>query len=378
MVQRIAQRLGVPAPALFLALGVLVNLAFGSLGSAADSMVPFDAVIAIGSVALVLILFEGGFSGGFSRMRPSLGAIASVGIVGTFITTGLLAVAGHFVLGLDWDVAALVAVALAPTDPAAVFSVLGSSDVRGRAGVIIEGESGINDPVGIALMAGMLELVDGSGSVGTIAADFLLELVIGIAVGAVAGLVFARVLDVVTRRHAWLAAGGAILAAFAAMAVALVLHGSGFLAVLVAGLVLGDRLRSHDAVERVVAFGAASAEVVMFTLLGLTITLASIGDQLLLGLAAFVILTLAIRPVVVAVTLAGADLTRAERTFIAWGGLKGAVPILLAAIAYVADPPEADLIYGVTFVAVAASVLVQGATIPLLIRRLGLVTEPLP
>jgi cell volume regulation protein A len=367
VLSRVAQRWSIPTPAIFLAVGVLAN----ELIDPGDPVATPHQVAQVGTIALVLILFEGGFSGGMRRMRGSLVPVLSLGLLGTFATTALLALAGHALLDLSWQTASLVAIALAPTDPAAVFSVLGSRDVRGRSSAIIEGESGANDPVGIALMIAALAYVAGDGSVASATGTFVLQLVVGVAVGLALGHLGARLFA-----HARRLPVAAIATAFAVYGTAALLHGSGFLAVLVAGLVLGDALRHDEQVESLVGIGAALAEIAMFTLLGLAVDIGELGDALVQGLVMFAVLTFLVRPAVVAALLAPVRLDRAERTFIAWGGLKGAVPVLLATFVLLEHVADAEHAFAVVFVAVAASILVQGSTIPWLIGRLGLVEEP--
>lgn len=370
-VGRLAHRFSLPTPAIFLAAGIVAS----ELLDPGDPIATPELVAQVGTVALVLILFEGGFSGGMRRMRSSLVPVLSLGLLGTFATTALLAVAAHELVGLAWQASALVAIALAPTDPAAVFSVLGNRDVRGRSSAIIEGESGANDPVGIALMVAALAYVDGDGSIGAATIRFALELVVGVGVGLLLGLLATRALAAVGTRAARMLPVAALASAFVIYGATVELHGSGFLAVLVAGLLMGDGLRGHDNLASLVGIGSALAEVAMFTLLGLVVVISELGDALGQGLVMFAVLTLLIRPAVVALLLAPVRLDRAERVFIAWGGLKGAVPILLATFVVLDDVARADRVFAIVFVAVAASIVVQGGTIPWLIGRLGLVED---
>ncbi|MCW2922147.1 MAG: cvrA [Thermoleophilia bacterium] len=367
----LGRRFSLPTPAIFLALGLAANAAYNGT----DRAVEPEVVAQVGTVALVLILFEGGFTGGMRRMRGSLGPVLALGIVGTLATTGLLAFAAHVFAGLAWQTSVLVAVALAPTDPAAVFSILGSRDVRGRSSAIIEGESGANDPVGIALMVGALAYYDGDASIAGTALTFTLELLVGAAVGLLLGWLLSRALAPARLRSQSLLPLAAIAGAFLTYTSAVLLHGSGFLAVLVAGLVMGDALRRHTAISELVGLGSAMAEIVMFTLLGLLVDLDGLGAALGVGLAMFAVLTFVVRPIVVALLLAPARLEQAERIFVAWGGLKGAVPVLLATFVLLDDVASADRVFAIVFVAVAASILVQGGSIPWLIGRLGLVDE---
>ena len=149
---KMTRRIGVPAPAVFLAAAAVASDLFPSLGDHVDTR----TVERIGVVAIVVILLDGGMHVGWRRFREAAVPISVLGVLGTFATAGALAVVAHAVLGLDWTTAFLLGAALAPTDPAVMFSVLGNREVRGRSGTILEGESGANDPVGIALMLGVI------------------------------------------------------------------------------------------------------------------------------------------------------------------------------------------------------------------------------
>ena len=156
---RIGEYLRVPAPALFLVLAAVASDVWPALGD----LTP-QTVQRIVTVALIFVLFDGGMQIGWQRFRAAAAPIATVGIAGTFLTAAALAVVAHLVLGFDWTAALLLGTALAPTDPAVVFSVLGKREVVGRSGTIIEGESGANDPVGIALMVSLLIVAEGESN----------------------------------------------------------------------------------------------------------------------------------------------------------------------------------------------------------------------
>ena len=150
----LADRIPVPAPAVFLVVAALAAEWIPSLGEALGT----EAVERIAVGALIIILLNGGRDIGWGRMRGSLGPVLSIGILGTFLTAGLIAVAAHWLLGFSWISSGVIGAALAPTDPAVTFSVLGGREIVGRTGTILKGESGANDPVGIALMIGIVEL----------------------------------------------------------------------------------------------------------------------------------------------------------------------------------------------------------------------------
>jgi cell volume regulation protein A len=286
-----------------------------------------------------------------------------------------MALFAHWALGFDWTSAGLLGAAIAPTDPAVMFSVLGDRDVAGRTGTILKGESGANDPVGIALMIGMIELAThADASFWIVVREFVLEMSIGLAVGAAGGLLILQAIKRVSLPSPGLYTLRGLAGAGIVYGVASVAHGSGFLAVFVAGLVVGD-VRAPFRAEIGIFQEALSslAEIVVFGVLGLTITISSVaGDVWGDGLLLAAVLALLVRPLVVATLLAPARLRHGERAFVAWGGLKGAVPILLAAFAVQRDIPVANRIFELVFVVVLASVLVQGTTIPFAARRLGI------
>src|SRR5215216_6796422 len=173
---RVSERIRIPAPAIFLVAAAVASDLVPSLGQL--SVTTVQRVV---SVALAVILFDGGMHIGWRRFRDAAGAVVWVGVAGTFVTAAALAVLAHALFGLDWRAALLLGTALAPTDPAAVFSVLGRREVTGRSGTILEGEAGVNDPVGIALMAGLLTTGQtlGPADAGGIAGTFLLQLAVG-------------------------------------------------------------------------------------------------------------------------------------------------------------------------------------------------------
>ena len=176
---RISGRLRVPAPALFLAAATVSSDLIPNLAP----LLTIHDVERICLVALIVILFDGGTRIGLRKFRTVAVPVLSLGIVGTFATAGLVTLAAHWALDFSWITAGLIGAAIAPTDPAVMFSVLGRREVSGRTGTILEAESGANDPVGIALMIGMIEVATSdNGTMWTVVREFALELSIGLAV----------------------------------------------------------------------------------------------------------------------------------------------------------------------------------------------------
>lgn len=367
----LAARVGLPTAAPLLVVAALASDLSGSLAT----LLTFESVQTIASVALVAILFDGGMSIGMRRFRSAAVPIVVLGVAGTFGTAALVALAAHSLLGLDWTVAGLLGAALAPTDPAVTFSVLAGKEVGGRSGTILEGESGFNDPVGIALMIGMVELATrADASLATLAAEFLREMGIGLVAGAAGGVLLLQLLRRFPLPDRNLYPIAVLCAAGTVYGAAAVLHGSGFLAVFVAGIVIGDA--SFPRRDGVRAFHSALAdlgELAVFVALGLTIDLGFIASEGLWwrGLVLALLLGFVIRPLVVWPLLLPSRLEPPERLFVVWSGLKGAVPILLASLAVVGGTRYASELYGIVFVVVLFSVLVQGTSVPWMARRLG-------
>jgi len=381
LTSKVTERFPLPAPALFLLAAAVVSDLFPEL---TDNLT-VETVERIGVVALVVILLDGGMHVGWRRFRDSAVPIAGLGVLGTFATAGVMATFAHTLFGFEWTTAWILGAALAPTDPAVMFSVLGNREVSGRSGTILEGESGANDPVGIALMIGMLEFATADGgSVWTIATEFTIQMVVGLVVGVVGAALLLPLMQRVSLPNEGLYPLRVLAAAGLVYGVASVLHGSGFLAVFVTGLLIGDaRAPYKSEIERFHTALASLAEIVVFVALGLTIDLTEVVEsgRWLTGLALAVLLALVARPLAVGLLLLPVRLRLGERAFIAWGGLKGAVPILLAAFALLAAVDDAQRIYDIVFVVVAFSVIVQGSTIPLAAARLGVpmrTVEPEP
>jgi potassium/hydrogen antiporter len=371
LLNRATTRIPIPVPGILLLAAAVASELFPTLGE----RLSIRDVERIGVVALVIILFEGGMHVGWRRFRAAVVPIAVLGVAGTFATAGAMAVVAHYTLDVGWTTAGILGAALAPTDPAIMFSVLGSKEVGGRTGTILEGESGANDPVGIALMIGLLELATSdTGGFGIVVSEFAVQMSVGLAVGLAGGALLVPFMRRVSLPAEGLYPLRTLASAGLIYGVASVAHGSGFLAVFVAGIVVGDvEAPFKGEIEQFHKALASLAEVVVFAALGLTVDLSSLGvDRLWLdAIWLALILALLVRPVVVGSLLLPVGLRWGERLFVMWGGLKGAVPILLAAFALLADVDEAAKIYGIVFVVVAFSVFVQGGTIPLVAPRLG-------
>jgi potassium/hydrogen antiporter len=367
-----ARRFEVAVPLVFLGAGLVL----GALSGTARHEVDAGQLETAGTIALVLILVDGGLRTGIVALRRELAPVLALGIGGTLVTFALVAVTTHWVTGLGWTLSLIVGAALSPTDPAAVFSVLhGRSGGSLRVATVLEGEAGFNDPVAIALV---IALVDAARKghdpgLGEIAWTMLREGVVGAIVGVILALVLDRLLSPRAPSIGVAPALVVSLGAFLAFGVAGIAHGSGFLAAYLFGLVLGDRLQdARTAVARLHDQLSSLAEVGMFVLLGvalMTIPLrGSIVDAVVIG----ALLVLVIRPVVAGPVMGAFGLGRAGSSFGVWGGLKGAVPILLGSLPIARGLAHGNKLFALVGLVVVFSLLVQGLTLGRLARRLGI------
>jgi len=368
---RLTEWIRVPAPLLVLVAAAVAVKVIPSLQAP-----PAQVVQRLVTVALICILFDGGLHIGWPTFRSAAAPIAVVGVLGTFLTAAAAAALPHLVFGLPWYLAVLVGTAVSPTDPAVVFSVLGQREVGGRSGTILEGESGANDPVGIALMGSLIGAGSlSAGAFGQVAGVFVLQMGVGAAVGVVGGwglLWFIRTVPLPSEGLYPLRTAACALILFA---VATLARGSGFLAVFVAGIYLSDaRAPFKREIERFHSALASLGEIVAFVVLGLTVDLQELtrADVWIPGVVLGVVLAVLIRPVCVALCLMPARLDTNERTFILFAGLKGAVPILLGGLILSAHISQAPRLYGIIVLVVTFSVLVQGSLIPTMARLLRL------
>lgn len=358
------EHLRLPSPAAFLTVGIAVGLL--GVGPARD--VPMVRLEQIAAVGLFIILFQGGLATGFRAARAAARPIATLGLLGTAGTAAGIALIAHLGLRLEGSMALLVGVALAPTDPAAVYAVLRGRAGSRRARTVLEGESGVNDPTGIALMVAVTAAVaTPDSSYPDAVLRFVEELSIGSATGLGGGFLLVAALRATPRLEEGVQAIALVLAAVLLGALTAVLHGSGFLAVYLAGLLLSDEWARQDTRHHAVPEAlSAVAEPFLFAMLGAAFAPMVSGKDVVPG----VLLTLAtvfiVRPLVAGPCLIGSRLRRRDRILVSWGGLKGVVPLLLAAYPALEDYDGASRVAAIVLVATAASLLAQGATLPLI------------
>jgi cell volume regulation protein A len=368
---RVSVRLGLPSLLLYLGMGIL-------LGESVVGIQFSDAPLteSIGWAALVLILAEGGLTTRWSAVRPSLGVGIALATVGVAVSIGVVGVALHLLLGLDWRAAFLWGAVLASTDAAAVFSVLRGVGVSPRLAGALELESGSNDaPIVLAVI--LLASEDPITWLTPLLVVY--ELAAGGIIGGLFGLGGAWAL----RRAALPATGLYPLAALAACVLAYsagqLAHASGLLAVYVAALVLGNSDLPHRGGVRSFAEGMGwLAQIGLFVLLGLFASPPRLVDAILPALVAGIVLIVAARPLSVLAAAAPFRVPWREQAFLSWAGLRGAVPIVFALIAFMEGAPTGAALVDVVFVLVVVLTLLQGTTLPWVARRLRVsrVSEP--
>ncbi|MGL6289843.1 MAG: potassium/proton antiporter [Silanimonas sp.] len=357
----VARRFGAPLLLVFLALGV----ALGPEG-AGFAIAP-GIVYAIGALALAIILFDGGLQTRPAPLRPAIAPALWLATAGVAITAVLTALAAMWLLGVGWVEGLLLGAVLASTDAAAVFFLLRGSGIAlpKRVNGVLEIESGSNDPAAVfltILLCTWLSVGDIGGPVG-LAGKLVLQLGLGIGLGVLGGRLIALGLNRLALPeglHPLFALAGAV----GVFAVTNTLHGSGFLAVYVAGLVLGQKpVRAIANVTTVLNAATWLAQGGMFLLLGMLVVPSTLLGVLGPALALAAVLMLVARPVAVASCLAPFGFHKREIGFIGWVGLRGAVGIFLASLPLLMALPNATLYFNVAFVVVVTSLLVQGWTL---------------
>ncbi|MEU6660646.1 potassium/proton antiporter [Streptomyces sp. NPDC046821] len=365
---RISSRSGLPSLLLYLGIGV----AMGQDGIGNVSFSNAELTQVIGYAALVVILAEGGLGTKWKEIKPALPAAVVLSLVGVAVSVGVTAAGAHYLVGLEWRQALIIGAVVSSTDAAAVFSVLRKVPLPSRVTGILEAESGFNDaPVVILVVA-----FSTAGPVEHwyhLVGEIALELTIGAALGLAVGWLGAFGL----RRVALPASG---LYPIAVMAIAVVAyaagalaHGSGFLSVYLASMVLGNAKLPHWPATRGFAEGLGwIAQIGMFVLLGLLVTPHDLAADFWPAIVIGLVLTMVARPLEVVISLLPFRMPWQEKALLSWAGLRGAVPIILATIPMVNGIADNRRIFNIVFVLVVVYTLVQGPTLPWLARKLRL------
>lgn len=365
---RISSRSGLPSLLVYLGIGV----AMGQDGIGDIHFDNAELTQVIGYAALVVILAEGGLATKWKEIKPALPAASALALAGVAVSVGITATAAHHLIGLEWRQAFIIGAVVSSTDAAAVFSVLRKIPLPARVTGTLEAESGFNDAPVVILVVSLST----AGPVEhwyTLLGIILLELAIGAAIGIAVGWLGSWGL-----RHVALPASGlypiAVMAiAVTAYAAGALAHGSGFLAVYLAAMVLGNAKLPHWPATRGFADGLGwIAQIGMFVLLGLQVTPHEMGDDIWPALVIGLVLTMVARPLSVIVSLTPFRVPWQEQTLMSWAGLRGAVPIILATIPMVSGIEDSRRIFNIVFVLVVVYTLVQGPTLPWLARKLHL------
>lgn len=369
----VAGRLRVPGLLLFLGLGM-------AIGSDGLGWIEFsDARLArtIGIIALALILFEGGFASGWSEIRPVIWPSILLATVGTVLTAVIVGLAAAWLLDLSTLEGLLLGSIVCATDGAAVFSILRGSSIKRRAARVLEGESGLNDPIAVVLVIGFIDWIQkpdyGALDMVWLAAT---ELAIGAAAGLAIGWLAAQAFQRVNFPTTGLYPVASIAAAAVSFGLADVLHGSGFLAVYLTGLVLGSvRLPARRTIADFHDGMAWVSQIAVFFTLGILVFPSDFGGIAGQALLVAGVLMFVARPIATYLCTLPFGFSVRESTLLGWAGLRGAVPIVLATFPVIENVPNADPVFDIVFFVVLTSTLIQGVTFEPLARALRLTTE---
>lgn len=369
----LASRIRVPGLLLFLGLGMLL----GSDGLDLISFSDYELTQRIGIIALVLILFEGGLAAGWTEIRPVLAPSLALATIGTVLT----AVIGGLIAAWLFDISILEGMLLgsivACTDGAAIFSLLRGSTLRRRLARTLEGEAGFNDPVAVLLVVGFVSWIQ-EPDYGIV--DMLASLAQEMSIGAVVGLIVGRLavtaLGKVRLSSAGLYPVASIAICTLAFGLADVAHGSGFLAVYLAGLAIGGS--ELPAKRTIVTFHegmAWVAQLAMFFTLGLLVFPSEFGDVVVEGTVLAIAAVVVARPLSIFAATLFQGFEPREQLVLGWAGLRGAVPVVLATFPVIAGVPESERFFNIAFFAVLVSTVLQGTTFESFARRLGVTTN---
>jgi cell volume regulation protein A len=373
----IAYRFGAPILLIFLAVGLFAGE--DGLGLQFDNAA---AAYFLGSLALAIILFDSGFGTKLSVFRQAAAPAIVLATIGVVLTTALVGVAAHFVLGLEWLQSFLLGAVVSSTDAAAVFFLLrvGGIHLRDRVRAVLEVESGCNDPMAIFITVTLVELiVMGTPEEGVtlgFAFAFVREMGLGLLLGLGGGLAIVRLVNRLDLESG-LYPVVVLAASLVLFGIAGFLHCSGFLAVYVAGLIAGNRrLRQALLLRRFQDGMTWLAQIGMFVVFGLLATPSEFPRLLVPGIAIGIFLIFVARPVAIWLCLWPFRFQREETTFIAWVGLRGAVSLLLGILPLLSQLPSGQTIFNAAFIVVLVSLILQGWTIRPMARQLGLIIPP--
>ena len=368
---KVASKLSVPALLIFILVGMIA-------GSEGPGGIEFDdawAAQLLGVIALAFIIFSGGLHSSWKRVSPVLWTGVSLSSIGVFLTAILVGLFVHYVFDFSILTALLLGAIVSSTDAAAVFSVMSSSgtQLKGSLKDLLEFESASNDPMAVILTLGFIHLITNpEASVWSMIFLLLQQMVLGIVIGFVMGKAIVFKVNRLRLDHEGLYPVLTLSLVIFTYGITTSIGGSGFLAVYIAGLIMGGSefvnkkslTRFHDGL-------AWLMQITMFLILGLLVFPSQLVPVIVSGILISLFLIFVARPIGVFFSLPFAKINFKEKTFISWVGLRGAVPIILATFPLLAGVPKADILFNIVFFIVITSVLIQGATIPLVARWLG-------
>ncbi len=372
LASKVSDRYGVPALLLFLAIGMLA-------GSEGLGGIEFDNPIlaqGVGVFALALILFSGGLDTDWDDVRPVLREGVALALLGTLATGLVLGLAAHYLLGLTLMEGLLLGSIVSSTDAAAVFSILRSRGVslKGLLKPLLELESGSNDPMAVFLTISVLQLLTTPGlTPWQVIPNFFIQMGIGALVGIIMARLSVRLINRINLGYDGLYPVLVLGIALLTYGTAGVMRGSGFLAVYVAGLIMTREEFIHRrSILRFFDGMAWLMQIVLFLTLGLLVFPSRMSEIVVPGLLISAVLIFVARPLGVFLTLLPSRMNIREKVFLSWVGLRGAAPIVLATFPFLYNVSHADVFFHLVFFIVLTSVLIQGPSIPIVARWLGL------
>ncbi|MBS4082432.1 MAG: potassium/proton antiporter [Rhizobiales bacterium] len=375
----VASRIGAPLLLIFLLVGLLA----GEEGPGGIKFNDFNSTYLVGSAALAIVLFDGGLRTRFAAFRGALYPALSLSTFGVVLTAALAGALASFLLKLSLLEGLLIGAIVASTDAAAVFFLLraGGQQLKRRVAATLEMESGTNDPVAVFMTILFVQLILAAGSTTTetILLSVVREVVFGAAIGIGGGIAISAALNRISLPsglHPLLVVASALFI----YALAAVMKGSGFLAVYLAGIVLGNRpVRAFASITTFHDTLTWLCQIAMFIMMGLLVTPTQLLTNIWTALAIAVFLIVVARPIAVWLCLSPFGFRASEKAFMSWVGLRGAVSIFLAAIPTLSGVPNAEIYFNVAFVVVVASLIVQGWSLTFVARRLGVaLDDPAP
>jgi len=368
---KVASKVRVPALIIFILVGMFA-------GSEGPGGIAFDnawAAQLLGTIALAFIIFSGGLHSSWKRVRPVLWTGISLSTVGVFVTAVLVGLFVHYLFNFSLLTSLLLGAIVSSTDAAAVFSVMSSSgtQLKNRIKDLLEFESASNDPMAVILTLGFVHLITNpDDSAWSMVFLLVQQMTLGIIIGYLMGKLTVLKVNRLRLDYEGLYPVLTLTLVIFTYGITASLGGSGFLAVYIAGLIMGGSdfinkqslTRFHDGL-------AWLMQITMFLILGLLVFPSQLLPVMLMGVLISLFLIFVARPLGVFISLPLGNISLKERGFISWVGLRGAVPIILATFPLLAGVPNADILFNVVFFIVITSVLIQGTTIPLFARWLG-------